>query len=98
LGIKTNNQAEFHALLFTLVDAYVNGMRKIKLFGDSKLVVDSINGKMKVSNLNIVEYYESVKKIIRLFAYWKIEFVERKYNTRADKLSNLGLKAAKKKR
>jgi ribonuclease HI len=57
LGTRTNNQAEFSALLYLLTNAYVNGIRRVKLFGDSKLVVDLVNGKIRTSNANIVDYY-----------------------------------------
>lgn len=56
LGSKTNNQAEFTALLYLLIDAYGNGIRNINIFGDSKLVIDISRGKMRASHQNIVEY------------------------------------------
>ena len=62
------------------------------MFGDSKLVVDVATGKMKASHNNIVDYADCVKKMFGLFTYWRIQYVQRKYNTRADKLSNDGLK------
>ena len=97
LGTRTNNQAEFLGLLFMLVDAYINGIRRVRLFGDSKLVVDAVNGRMRISNDNIVDYFDCVKKMIELFPYWKLDFVQRKYNTRADKLSNEALKSIRRK-
>ena len=80
------------ALLYLLTDAYINGIRQISIFGDSKLVVEISSGRMRASNINIVDYAEGVKKVLGLFGYWRMEFVERKYNTRADKLSNDGVK------
>ncbi len=59
-------------------------------------MVDSVNGKMRVGNNNIIDYYQCVEKMINKFSYWKLEYVQRQYNTRADKLSNMPLKTAKK--
>lgn len=72
LGTKTNNQAEFLGLLYLLVDAYINGIRRLSLFGDSRLVVGVAKGIMRASNMNIVEYGECVKKMLTLFPDWRI--------------------------
>lgn len=72
LGNKTNNQAEFTALLYLLVDAYANDIRNINIFGDSKLVIDISRGKMRASHQNITEYAEAVNKVLKLFDYKKL--------------------------
>jgi ribonuclease HI len=54
--MKTNNQAEFNALLYLLVDAYCNGITRIHIYGDSKLAVNSANKLNKIANQNIVSY------------------------------------------
>ena len=58
--------------------------------------MDAVNGKMRAGNNNIIDYYQCVEKMINKFSYWKLEYVQRQYNTRADKLSNMPLKASKK--
>ena len=72
LGRKTNNQAEFTALLYLLVDAYCNGIKKIHIFGDSKLAVNSANKTNKVTHMGIAPLAESIDKLLEQFTYYKI--------------------------
>jgi ribonuclease HI len=63
------------ALFYLLVDAYVNKIKNINIYGDSKLAIESSSGRMRVSHPNIVEYSEAVNKMLRLFSYKKLEFI-----------------------
>lgn len=50
LGYKTNNQAEFMSLLLCLLDCKANNIKKLKLFGDSQLVVKGMTGQYNISD------------------------------------------------
>ena len=50
--------------MYLLIDSYVNGIRRIDFYGDSKLAIGIAEGSMKASNLNIVDYAEAIKKIV----------------------------------
>lgn len=41
-GYKTNNQAEYLALIFCLLDCKFNGIDKLHVTGDSELVINGL--------------------------------------------------------
>lgn len=67
VGVKTNNQAEYLGVLFLLVDAYVNGIKKIKVYGDSEVVIYQIIGTYEVKSPNLIPYYAQICKILDNF-------------------------------
>src|SRR5205085_9617715 len=50
LGIKTNNFAEYSALLAALEYAIANGHRALKVISDSELMVRQMTGQYKVNS------------------------------------------------
>ena len=69
IGIKTNNQAEYQAVIHALewlvhnLDRLNQKPEKINVFLDSTLVVNQINGKFKVKNAKIRELLFKVKTL-----------------------------------
>ena len=88
---KTNNEAEYSALILGLQAAIKLGIKSISVCGDSLLVINQVNKLYKVKNLNLSEFYDEVVKLTKQFTYIDFNHVYRKNNKRADQLSNQAL-------
>tara|TARA_B110000977_G_C10814277_1_gene391558 strand:+ start:159 stop:557 length:399 start_codon:yes stop_codon:yes gene_type:complete len=93
IGIETNNFAEYSGLLAGLKVCIQHNVRKVNVFGDSKLAVEQVNGNWKVKSANIKPLYEEIISLVTRENFDKITFqhVKRKLNKRADELANLAL-------
>ena len=91
LGKKTNNEAEYAALIFLLTEAKKRGVRELQIFGDSKLVVSQVSKKWKI---NLPHLRELAKQAWALMDGMEVSltWVPREKNSRADELSNEALK------
>lgn len=100
LGVRTNNQAEYEALLLALAYAAEHGAREVVCHLDSELVTKQVNGDYNVKNAQLWQLWRRVQELKRLFA--KIRFVnvrrEHPQIQRADALVNKTLDEAAKKR
>lgn len=91
LGYKTNNQAEYQALILGLKGALNLGITVLSVFGDSLLVINQVNGIYKVKSSSLLELYEEVLALKLQFEYIEFNHVYRDKNKRADELSNIAL-------
>jgi len=48
LGRRTNNEAEYEALIMLLEEVYRRGFCKCVVFGDSRLVISQMRGEWKI--------------------------------------------------
>lgn len=87
LGEKTNNEAEYSALIYLLEEIRNRKLKNVQISGDSKLVVNQVNGTWKVNKphlkvlcLKAIELKKQTGSIIR--------WVPRDLNAHADALSN----------
>lgn len=90
IGLATNNQAEYWAVIFAL-EALIDfpESKKVNFFLDSKLVVEQINGNYKIKNLGLKPLYERVKSLVKQLGIDVVfEHVPRRKNKRADELVN----------
>jgi ribonuclease HI len=96
LGIGTNNQAEYTAIIRAIETAHELGATTIHLKSDSELVVRQLNNQYKI---NDPELRQLKKKIDSLVASIKITFehIPREKNSEADKLSKEGATRSSKK-
>ncbi|KAL0039726.1 hypothetical protein WJX77_006108 [Trebouxia sp. C0004] len=88
LGMTTNNQAEYSGLLAGMEAAKVVGVKKLRVLGDSQLIVRQVTGRYKVSNEGLRALYTRVKKVQKTFENFQIEHMLRDKNKVADALSN----------
>ena len=88
LGRKTNNEAEYCALLFGLREARRLGGRSIRIFTDSELVERQVKGLYRVKNLNLKILHASVIQQLETFSSYAIESIPREKNREADRLAN----------
>lgn len=92
IGKATNNQAEYTALIKALEKASELGIREIKIFTDSELLVNQIKGTYKVKSHNIRELFFRVMELLKKFENVEIFHIRREENKEADKLANLAFK------
>ncbi len=88
LGHKTNNQAEYWALLLGLREAERLGGKILRIFTDSELVERQVKGIYRVKDLDLKALHRTVLQTLRAFSSFEIESVPREENKEADRLAN----------
>ena len=88
LGIKTNNFAEYSALLGALEYAIAHGYRALKVISDSELMVRQMTGQYRVNSPDLKPMYEKARSLVRQLDKFVIEHVLRAKNQQADRLAN----------
>jgi ribonuclease HI len=91
IGYKTNNQAEYSALIFGLKNALELGIKNLSVLGDSLLVINQVNGIYRVKSETLADLHKQVIDLKSNFDYIEFNHVYRESNKRADELSNLAL-------
>lgn len=92
IGNQTNNFAEYTALIRALELCLEKDYRNIEIKSDSELVVNQINKIYKVKDAYIKELFDKANSLITKFPSFKINYIPREENLRADKLANNALK------
>jgi ribonuclease HI len=92
LGIKTNNQAEYLALLFGLflLKDHSNSDDTIQIISDSQLLVRQLNGVYKVRQSHLQPLHALCRHYIQKLDA-TITHVLRDENTQADAMANYGI-------
>src|SRR5690242_10462468 len=88
LGHKTNNVAEYSALLAALEYAIAHGHRALKVISDSELMVRQMTGRYRVSSPDLKPLFEKACSLVRKLDKFAIEHVLRSRNQHADRLAN----------
>jgi len=88
LGISTNNVAEYEALLALLKWSEENKIDFLKVFSDSKLLVEQIKGNFKVKSENLKKLHKEAIEKIKKIKNFKIYYIRREFNKEADKIAN----------
>ena len=91
IGIATNNEAEYQALIDALNYCIENSIKEIEVFLDSNLVVEQVNKNFKVKARNLKVLNSQVENMIKEFEYIEFKHVYREENKRADQLANMAL-------
>ena len=86
IGQGTNNEAEYHALIKLMEEIVKRGIKKVHIQGDSKLIINQVNGKCRCKNSHL--------KVLRNQVYvashgleYKLVHVVRECNSEADSLT-----------
>src|SRR3989304_4340095 len=90
-GHKTNNEAEYWALLLGLREARRVGGKAVRVFTDSELVEKQVKGLYRVKHPNLRSLYKLVLENAKVFSSFEIESVPRGQNREADLLANRGI-------
>jgi ribonuclease HI len=91
LGVTTNNQAEYRAIIAALEKAVSLGARKVILKSDSELVVKQINGQFKIKKIDLRPLYQKVVQLTGSLESFSISYIPREQNAAADALANKAL-------
>ena len=91
IGVTTNNQAEYQAIVAALEKVVSLGARYVELKSDSELVVKQINGRYKVKNTALRPLYQKVVKLAGSLESITVSYIPRAQNTEADSLANKAL-------
>ncbi len=85
IGIATNNEAEYKAVIMALKYVKKFNAQKISIFSDSQLVVKQLNGEYKVKAAGIIPLWSMAKKLMGEISA-SIDWVPRNENKLADSL------------
>lgn len=88
LGVATNNQAEYQALIFALEKASALKAASVRCYLDSELVVKQLNREYKVKNKDLAPLFLKVHNLILGFKEISFHHVPREKNKEADRLAN----------
>lgn len=88
LGQATNNVAEYRALLLGLELALSRGVRRLKIFSDSKLVVEQLNGRYQVRSPQLQPLWRQALSELQKFEACAVSHIDRHQNSAADRLAN----------
>ncbi|HEY5997946.1 MAG TPA: ribonuclease HI family protein, partial [bacterium] len=91
LGRATNNTAEYQALLIALTRARDAGVRHLKVFSDSELLVNQVNGRYRTSAPHLQRYLQEAIRLMREIGRVDVRHVRREQNAEADALANEGI-------
>jgi ribonuclease HI len=87
IGPAINTVAEYRALIEGLKLARRRGIPRIRVFLDSELVVDQVNGRAKVRREHIRPLHAEACSLLQKFANYRVSWVPRKWNAEADALA-----------
>lgn len=88
IGIGTNNNAEYTALITALEIALKSGLSRLNVNTDSMLVASQINGSWKVKDPEIRILFSKAKSLIEKLEDFSITHIRREFNSDADRLAN----------
>lgn len=95
IGIATNNQAEYRALIEALKRAIKLGIKDVTVYSDSELLVKQIRGEYRVKNDNLKKLFMEARELLKNFENFQIIHISRKLNREADRLANIALRDKK---
>jgi ribonuclease HI len=90
-GQATNNFAEYSGLILGLRQAKTMEIGKIKVLGDSLLVIQQMNNVFQCRSPNLINLHQCARELASSFAHIQFVHVFRNQNKRADELSNIAV-------
>jgi ribonuclease HI len=91
IGPAINTVAEYRALIEGLKLARRHGIQRIRVFLDSELVVDQVNGQAKVGKEHIKPLHTEACSLLQEFPNIRLSWIPRKWNAEADALATRAL-------
>ena len=84
IGITTNNQAEYKALLFALKDAVELESKAVSVYMDSLLVINQMKNIYKIKNKDLIPIHREINSLLIHFDRIIFNHVPRELNKLAD--------------
>lgn len=88
LGVRTNNYAEYSALLAALEYALSHHLSEVRIFSDSELLVRQMNGMYRVKSADLRPLFECARAMAAQLPHLEIKHIRREQNRDADRLAN----------
>ncbi|XP_073138783.1 uncharacterized protein [Henckelia pumila] len=88
-SFKSNNEAEYEAIISGLKLAREAGARHVIVYSDSQLVVQQVQGTFSIREKRLQEYVGLIKQQGEEFSSWSIEQIPREHNVEADALARV---------
>jgi ribonuclease HI len=88
LGVATNNQAEYRAVIAALEKARALGAAELDFYLDSELVVKQLNREYKVKNKDLAPLFLMIYNLSLSFRRITYTHIFREQNQAADQLAN----------
>jgi ribonuclease HI len=85
----SNNEAEYEALIFSLLLALSMNIHSLHVYGDSQLIIRQVNGVYEVRKPELVPYCEVAKKLMEKFENIQVDHIPRGQNASVDALAKL---------
>lgn len=96
IGVATNNEAEYKALIKALewLSKNLSEIEKVEVYLDSKLVVEQVNKNWKIKDSRMIKFANDIWKILESIEVdIKFFHIRREKNSEADALVNQALDA-----
>jgi ribonuclease HI len=91
IGRHTNNVAEYYALIAALDYAVAKGIKRLRVYSDSQLIVNQMKGLYKVKHPDLRPLHERARKQAAVLEAFTIQYVPREENRDADAAANAAL-------
>ena len=90
----TNNKAEYEVLMMGMVMVQRMGGKSVRVFSDSRLVINQVNGEFEAKDERIQGYLSQVKCLQSEFDSLDLLHIPRNGNAHADSLAMLATSSA----
>lgn len=88
LGVTTNNQAEYRAILAAIKKAVELKVTEVEFYMDSELAVKQLNREYKVKNKDLAPLFLAIYNLTLSFKKISFMHIPRERNKEADRLAN----------
>jgi ribonuclease HI len=95
LGVTTNNRAEYDGLIHLLEYALEHGVRRMRVYGDSTLIINQTKGEWKVKDTDLKPLAARAKELVAKFQEIELIYIPREENTQCDALVKQTIKEQK---
>jgi ribonuclease HI len=92
IGRATHNEAEYQALIRGLTLAHEYGIKQLRVYMDSELVVDQLNCRSAVREPRLMKLHAVASSLVDSFKNIRVSWVPREMNVEADRLVRDALK------
>jgi ribonuclease HI len=90
LGIKTNNAAEYTALVIALKFAQARKVTEVTIYTDSKLIEGHLMRNW-AANGDMIVHIRQCLELLNSFEDWSVKWIPREQNTRTDELATAAI-------
>ncbi len=95
IGVATNNEAEYRALIRGLEEAVKAGIESLEWYSDSELLVRQWKGEYKVRQPHLYRLLKRARELANLIPSMEAHYHPREENTLADHLAKQSAKKSK---